>query len=264
MTGDPAWVAGGQAAARRRGAAAAPGGRAGQRPPAGLGAAAGLDRGQRRPARPAGRAAGRQRRAPRPDRRHRAALVPAAAAGRTGRAGDAEIDAELDRDATDAGRRHAAACRAAIPDAEHKAAAWRLLAESAELGLEGVVAVARGLQPARARRAAGPVRGPVLQRAARDLGHARTRCGCCSGGSCSRTRPRRRSCWAGWTGADRGRGSRRPPGRNRGPRRGREGAAVASAARLTYRVPAGAGKNPAAPRTWSQPDAIEKRWTTTR
>jgi len=60
----------------------------------------------------------------------------------TGRAGDAEIDAELARDATDAGRRHAAACRAAIPDAEHKDDAWRLLAGSEELGHEGVIAVA--------------------------------------------------------------------------------------------------------------------------
>jgi aminopeptidase N len=60
----------------------------------------------------------------------------------TGRAGDAQIDAELARDATDAGRRHAAASRAAIPDAEHKDAAWRLLAESQELGHEGVTAVA--------------------------------------------------------------------------------------------------------------------------
>jgi aminopeptidase N len=61
----------------------------------------------------------------------------------TGRAGDAEIDAELSRDATDAGRRHAAACRAAIGDAEHKAAAWQLVAESAEVGLEEAVEVAR-------------------------------------------------------------------------------------------------------------------------
>jgi aminopeptidase N len=60
----------------------------------------------------------------------------------TGRAGDAQIDAELERDATDAGRRHAAASRAAIPDAAHKDAAWRLLAESEELGHEGVTAVA--------------------------------------------------------------------------------------------------------------------------
>jgi aminopeptidase N len=60
----------------------------------------------------------------------------------TGLAGDEEIDAELDRDATDAGRRHAAASRAAIPDIAHKDSAWRLLAESEELGHEGVTAVA--------------------------------------------------------------------------------------------------------------------------
>ena len=35
-----------------------------------------------------------------------------------------EIDAELERDATDAGERHAATCRAAIPTAEAKRAAW--------------------------------------------------------------------------------------------------------------------------------------------
>jgi aminopeptidase N len=62
----------------------------------------------------------------------------------TGRAGEAQIDAELQRDATDAGRRHAAACRAALPDAQHKAAAWALLAESEDLGVEGVIEVARG------------------------------------------------------------------------------------------------------------------------
>jgi aminopeptidase N len=58
-----------------------------------------------------------------------------------GRAGDPEIDAELERDATDAGRRHAAACRAAVPDAAHKAAAWALLAESEDLGIQGAVEV---------------------------------------------------------------------------------------------------------------------------
>jgi aminopeptidase N len=66
----------------------------------------------------------------------------------TGRAGDADIDAELERDATDAGRRHAAASRAAIPDPAHKAAAWALLAESEELGQEGAAEVAHGfVQP---------------------------------------------------------------------------------------------------------------------
>jgi len=62
----------------------------------------------------------------------------------TGLAGDAEIDAELQRDSTDAGRRHATACRAAIPDAEHKAAAWHLLTETEELGVLGVAETARG------------------------------------------------------------------------------------------------------------------------
>lgn len=35
-------------------------------------------------------------------------------------------------------------CRAAVPDAAHKAAAWRLLAESDELGVTGVSEVVRG------------------------------------------------------------------------------------------------------------------------
>jgi len=55
-----------------------------------------------------------------------------------GRADDAAIDAELALDPTDAGRRHAATSRAAIPDAAHKAEAWRLVAQSQELGHEGV------------------------------------------------------------------------------------------------------------------------------
>jgi aminopeptidase N len=59
-----------------------------------------------------------------------------------GRADDADIDAEFALDPTDAGRRHAAASRAAIPDAAHKAEAWRLVAQSQELGHEGVSAVA--------------------------------------------------------------------------------------------------------------------------
>jgi aminopeptidase N len=60
-----------------------------------------------------------------------------------GRAGDAEIDALLASDRTDAGRRGALVARASIPDAEHKAAAWRQVAESAELGLEESAVVAR-------------------------------------------------------------------------------------------------------------------------
>jgi aminopeptidase N len=59
-----------------------------------------------------------------------------------GRASDAEIDAEAERDPTDAGRRHALACRAAVPDAAHKAAAWALLANSQGPGLESLAEVA--------------------------------------------------------------------------------------------------------------------------
>ncbi len=61
----------------------------------------------------------------------------------TGRAGDAEIDAELARDRTDAGRRSALTARASIPDAAHKEAAWRQVVESTELSLEESVMVAR-------------------------------------------------------------------------------------------------------------------------
>jgi aminopeptidase N len=68
----------------------------------------------------------------------------------TGRADDASVDAELARDPTDAGRRNAAACRAAIPDARHKEAAWVLLT-SGRLGPESLTAVARGFtQPEQA------------------------------------------------------------------------------------------------------------------
>jgi aminopeptidase N len=66
----------------------------------------------------------------------------------TGRAGDAQIDAELARDATDTGRHRALGCRAAIPDAEHKAAAWQLLTESAELGTDTVMDVGQGFNRA--------------------------------------------------------------------------------------------------------------------
>jgi aminopeptidase N len=44
-----------------------------------------------------------------------------------GAAGAAEIDAELSSDATDAGERHAATCRAAIPSAEGKRETWQTL-----------------------------------------------------------------------------------------------------------------------------------------
>ncbi|WP_310964243.1 aminopeptidase N [Nocardioides terrisoli] len=45
---------------------------------------------------------------------------------RAGRVGDAEIDAELERDGTITGKEHAAAARAARPDHDAKAAAWQI------------------------------------------------------------------------------------------------------------------------------------------
>jgi aminopeptidase N len=51
----------------------------------------------------------------------------------TGRADDAAIDAELARDATAAGERHAATARAARPTEEAKARAWESVVEAAEL-----------------------------------------------------------------------------------------------------------------------------------
>ncbi|MBW1598488.1 aminopeptidase N [Streptomyces sp. JJ38] len=51
----------------------------------------------------------------------------------TGRAGDEAIDAELKRDPTSAGERHAATARAARPTAEAKAAAWAEVVESDKL-----------------------------------------------------------------------------------------------------------------------------------
>ncbi len=61
----------------------------------------------------------------------------------TGLAGEDLIAAELAADATDAGRRGAAACRAAIGDAEHKQAAWDLLT-GGRAGVETLIGVARG------------------------------------------------------------------------------------------------------------------------
>jgi aminopeptidase N len=60
-----------------------------------------------------------------------------------GRAGDARIDAELARDHTNAGQRRAAACRASVPDADHKAAAWQALMEGG-LGLEEAIMLVQG------------------------------------------------------------------------------------------------------------------------
>ncbi|HEY0933696.1 MAG TPA: aminopeptidase N [Trebonia sp.] len=66
----------------------------------------------------------------------------------TGRAGDTQIDAELERDHTNTGQRHAAACRASVPDAGHKAAAWQALAEAGNLGIEEAIEIGSGFNQA--------------------------------------------------------------------------------------------------------------------
>jgi aminopeptidase N len=58
-----------------------------------------------------------------------------------GRAGQERIEAELERDNTNTGRKHAAACRAALPDAGHKAQAWRLLTAPGGLGIEETIEI---------------------------------------------------------------------------------------------------------------------------
>ena len=80
-----------------------------------------------------------------------------------GAAGPAEIDAELDRDPTDAGERRAATCRAAIPDAAAKEAAWAgdHQRHAAERHVPGHAQRVPGPGPPGA---AGAVRGAVLRR----------------------------------------------------------------------------------------------------
>jgi aminopeptidase N len=63
-----------------------------------------------------------------------------------GRRGDDDIDAELNRDDTSAGRRHALRLRAARPTAAAKAEAWRLVVEQDELPNADQAAIVAGFQ----------------------------------------------------------------------------------------------------------------------
>jgi aminopeptidase N len=58
-----------------------------------------------------------------------------------GRAGEAEIEAELEQDPTAAGKRQALGCRAAFPTAEAKEQAWASMVESDKLTNEELLAV---------------------------------------------------------------------------------------------------------------------------
>jgi aminopeptidase N len=64
----------------------------------------------------------------------------------SGAAGDDIIDAELQRDQTDQGRRQAAGARAARPTAQAKAAAWRAITEDTSLPLATLRAIMGGFQ----------------------------------------------------------------------------------------------------------------------
>ena len=60
----------------------------------------------------------------------------------TGRVGDEWIDAEVALDPSEAGIRHAHGCRASIPDAAHKAAAWELLTGEVSPDVQTIIEVA--------------------------------------------------------------------------------------------------------------------------
>ena len=60
----------------------------------------------------------------------------------TGRATDRQIEEQLRRDPSEDGIRHAHSLRTAVPDAQHKAAAWALLTGDASLDVQTIVNVA--------------------------------------------------------------------------------------------------------------------------
>ena len=73
-----------------------------------------------------------------------------------GRVGSADIDAELARDDTSAGRRHAAAARAALPSSNAKQHAWHLVVERADTHNAEISAMIGGFQQANQLDALGP------------------------------------------------------------------------------------------------------------
>ena len=75
-----------------------------------------------------------------------------------GRAGDAEIDAEVERDNTAAGRRHALTLRAARPTAQAKEEAWLLAVEDESLPNAEQAAVIAGFQQSEHRELIRPYR----------------------------------------------------------------------------------------------------------
>jgi aminopeptidase N len=64
----------------------------------------------------------------------------------TGRAGEVQISAELEKDPTAAGQRHAASARAGLPTIEAKAAAWAAMVDTDEMANETLLAVITGFR----------------------------------------------------------------------------------------------------------------------
>jgi len=74
----------------------------------------------------------------------------------TGRAGEAQIAAELEKDPTAAGQRHAASARAGLPTIEAKAAAWAAMVDTDEMANETLLAVVTGFRQADQRELLAP------------------------------------------------------------------------------------------------------------
>ncbi len=91
----------------------------------------------------------------------------------TGRAPESQIAAEEERDATAAGKRHAASARAAIPTVEAKAAAWASIVDSDELPNETLMAVIMGFRQPDQRELLAPYADRFFAKVA-DLWAART------------------------------------------------------------------------------------------
>jgi aminopeptidase N len=94
-----------------------------------------------------------------------------------GEAGDAEVDAELERDPTDLGQRQALTARAAQPTAPAKEAAWERLTRGHLAVAHPLPAAVERLLPARPGGGARPVRRPLPRGARRGVGGSLPRLG---------------------------------------------------------------------------------------
>ena len=152
--------------------------------------------------------------------------------------GPAEIDAELARDATDAGERHAATCRAAIPTAEAKREAWRTLT-SGELTIAMFRATLAGFVDLDQPELIEPYRDDYF-----DVGGRRR------GGTGPRPWPRTSSAAPTWWARSPRRRSRPPTTTSPGPSRPPRCAACSSRGATTCCARCAARSATARPRSW--------------